>query len=101
LHDYSQTGQFWKPKPGKTHVCNFREVPITAKPLAKSYERRKRGTFIGINMLSNHVVGIDSFYCIWDSFIVYGTLLLYVVRTPHVVETRIGIRVGTRVGRGA
>ena len=101
LHDYSQTGQFWKPKPGKTHVCNFREVPITAKPLAKSYERRKRGTFIGINMLSNHVVGIDLFYCIWDSFIVYGTLLLYVVRTPHVVETRIGIRVGTRVGRGA
>ena len=52
-------------------------------------------------MLSNHVVGIDSFYCIWDSFIVCGTLLLYVVRTPHVVETRIGIRVGTRVGRGA
>ena len=52
-------------------------------------------------MLSNHVVGIDSFYCIWDSFIVYGTLLLYVVRTPHVVGTRIGIRVGTRVGRGA
>ena len=78
LHDYGQTGQFWKPKPGKTHVCNFREVLITAKPLAKSYKRRKRGTFIGINMLSNHVVGIDSFYCIWDSFIVYGTLLLYV-----------------------
>ena len=54
LHDYGQTGQFWKPKPGKTHVCNFRKVLITAKPLAKSYKRRKRGTapMPGRHMLS-------------------------------------------------
>ena len=71
LHDYGQTGQFWKPKPGKTHVCNFREVPVTAKPVAKSYKRRKRGTaqLPGRHMLSGPRSEKDCLlYASWQSF---------------------------------